>query len=520
MAEGRGRNFFIPTPTGPTPTSPWASSSCPKPNGSPGVQRQLFFPIPPPVTRIVRQCAGKNNWLFSCAFNTNRPFVNIDYSIAIILTLAARKAWIIPFLFLFSVIDLIASSVPQFKTTGNFFALSDFLSIGSFLTVDQLLSVLIVCLVPCFFVNWLLIDNRRIPAFRCGLVFLAANGLMAIGDLLNGSSTLRSSETLWVQQNIAFSASYRISRQFRLDRKHQLTISFNRTESVLQNYLKSNQLEVRRNQTVIQNSTANPNNPRSSPGTHQIVFVIVESLGVLSLDPSREILFGPLLSLTNQYVFERGFVQFSGITIDAEKREFYGLKTTFATDLVLPSKPLTDILVDRGYELFAFHNYYSAMYNRRQSLIEIGFTNVVFLDDLLKANNNIELSGVLLRGATDRAMVSSISSVLTSEKLNRNQFVYWLTLSSHLPVDIKYSSRLKKMQRFENEKYKLLPVPVLHHETILGDTIDNVYKLLSFNPAINCDVIVVGDHAPPFGEDKYKNLYSKNIVPYLIMRHK
>ncbi len=36
MAEGRGRNFFIPTPTGPTPTSPWASSNCPKPNGSPG----------------------------------------------------------------------------------------------------------------------------------------------------------------------------------------------------------------------------------------------------------------------------------------------------------------------------------------------------------------------------------------------------------------------------------------------------------------------------------------------------
>jgi hypothetical protein len=459
-------------------------------------------------------------WFVCLKLNSGRPLVNIDYIIPIIFIITVNRFWAICLLFVFQIIDLLAGSIPELKTVGRALALSDVLSIWNLLPVSKISLVLFVGSIPCLGVSFVLSKNRINNTFGFGLSCVIISALISVGDLLNGSSGIAPTGNLLVDENIAFSGAYRISKRLAINRTKDSVNSLTRTESVLQNYILASPLQSHRTQGLNMNPGRNLRGSPTEKRPHQVLFVLAESLGVLNIDPDRLILFEPLLALTNNFALELGSIKSTGVTIDAEKREFYGLKTSLVTDLKLHRESFLNNFLDAGYELFAFHNYYGAMYDRRQSLMAIGFKNVFFLDDFLVNDPDIELTGFFLRGATDRAIISHIAPVLNSNKSNGDRFVYWLTLSGHLPIDRKYSKLVGEPKRFENKPHQLLPEPVFRHEVIIAGLIDEIYKLISGGTVVNCDVIVVGDHAPPFGDPQFSGLYKNNLVPYLVMRCK
>lgn len=457
-------------------------------------------------------------WYSCLKMNAGRPIVNIDYTIPIIFIITFRRLWAFSFLFLFGLIDIVASSIPEFKTVGRVLVLEDLLNLWNFLSGDQILFVCLVGMIPCFGVRILLLENKEINSVKFSLLFLAFNALLCVGDLLNGSSSLLTRADLLVDQNIAFSASYRISKRVVTSRNKNNDNSLVRVESALQKYIEKTRFPVRKIYNTDTNSRRYLTQFLTNKKAHKVLFIIAESLGVLKVDPDRSTLFSPLLSLTNKYVFDLGSIQSTGVTIDAEKREYFGVGTRFPTSLNLRRESFVNKFLDSDYELFAFHNYYGAMYDRRQSLVEMGFKNLFFLDDFLIVEPNCESTGVLFRGASDRAMADRVSSALTFEGLNRNRFIYWLTLSGHLPVDLKYSKQVGTPQRYNSKIYQQLPESVFRHELIMAGLINNIYDVVTRGSVFNCDVVIVGDHAPPYGDKANRSFYRENLVPYLIMK--
>ena len=251
-------------------------------------------------------------------------------------------------------------------------------------------------------------------------------------------------------------------------------------------------------------------------GERHVLIVMVEAMG----QPVEPALRRRLLDLwarpevRARYDVLAGDTPFYGSTTSGEMRELCGRWSDYSAAMendqpdCLPAR-----LTRRGYQTSAWHSFTGTMFDRTSWYPHIGFGEMRFAADLQQAG--AETCPGVFPGACDRDVPRQIGVAL--KQARQPQFLYWLTVNSHLPVlrseilqtddcasfdatlDIDYPQTCRLLQLFDQTGRALA------HEITAAD----------FPPT---DILIVGDHLPPFFDRQHREQYEPDRVPWVLLR--
>jgi phosphoglycerol transferase MdoB-like AlkP superfamily enzyme len=212
----------------------------------------------------------------------------------------------------------------------------------------------------------------------------------------------------------------------------------------------------------------------------------------------------------------QGTVPFYGSTVAGEARELcaskmgYYLLSASTRDL---KGCLPDVLAGHGYYGIAVHGNAGHMFDRTDWYSHIGFKEQWFKEQLRK--QGLPLCVGAATGICDSSIAGWIGDRLQKHDA-RPEFVYWVTLNSHLPVPV-------PVPIAHVVPCSLLPLPSSQASLCSwAQLVLNVHRSISqlaMSPLARPTVfIVVGDHAPPFGDLSLRRQFSDSVVPYIILR--
>ena len=249
-------------------------------------------------------------------------------------------------------------------------------------------------------------------------------------------------------------------------------------------------------------------------GSHpkKLGLIIVESWGY---PKNKDELWHQLDSLIkNKYleIDEISDVTYTGTTAAAELRELCGINPLGVKILSIPlkfrDKCLPSKLKEDGYHVFSIHAGASNFYNRITWYPQIGLDNNLFFDETKK---NIYGNCYSWQGFCDiKLMPEFIKQLISKEK----SFVYWITLNSHMPYDerdIFFSNKYGCEKFFIEKKSKRC-----NNHIIIKDFFYSLNNALTeFKEDLSgAEIIIVGDHAPPFFEaESRKSFVDGKFVP-------
>ena len=248
-----------------------------------------------------------------------------------------------------------------------------------------------------------------------------------------------------------------------------------------------------------------------------LVLVLVESWGLAGDSLLRNAMVKPYSQpeLLAKYEVLQGSVPFYGATIAGEARELCGNSIGYYL-IRAPASDLKNCLPQRlaklGYDRIAIHGFSRHMYLRSVWYPTIGFQEQWFHEQL-QEQGLPDCNGVFV-GTCDADIAAWIGRRL-SEDSSRPKFIHWMTLNSHLPVPVPSS----------------LPnaAPCLAAEGLQPDSelcswyqlVANVHSSvaqLALDPLARPTVfVIVGDHAPPFGDPSLSDRFSQSVVPYVVL---
>jgi hypothetical protein len=255
------------------------------------------------------------------------------------------------------------------------------------------------------------------------------------------------------------------------------------------------------------------------PGTTRpnFVLILVESWGIANDPKLHDRLTLPYNQpeLLAKYRVLQGTIPFHGATVGGETRELCQ-STAGIEVLKIPADRLKSCLPDTlralGYTTTALHGMDARVFNRINWYPRIGFQQQRFGQDF-RALNLPDCSGAFV-GTCDADIARFLQQSLATPAPNP-QFLYWVTLNSHLPVPI--------------------PPPLAHPATCpIADADPNARSLCSWfqlvanvhtsvaemalaSPARPTIFVIVGDHAPPFNSAALNAQFNQATVPYVIL---
>lgn len=250
---------------------------------------------------------------------------------------------------------------------------------------------------------------------------------------------------------------------------------------------------------------------RGTDGTN-IALVLVESWGQIDDRPAlTRAIVAPLLTrkIAARYDVRLGSIGFRGSTTSAELRELRGLRGSYRDLFNLPRfRCLPDTFHAMGYDVTGMHGFHGDMFDRTSWWPYLGIQRHVFMDDLRRVGN-VRTCGTAFPGVCDEDLIRAAADRLRSS----HQFVYALTLNSHLPLG-----------EVRNVATSLwcgkLPVPLDDERCALAEQWHHVFTALARH-AMRTDVrptqfIIVGDHSPPLLGVANRN-FSARQVPYILL---
>jgi hypothetical protein len=259
---------------------------------------------------------------------------------------------------------------------------------------------------------------------------------------------------------------------------------------------------------------------RMSAVLPNVVLILVESWGRPLDGDMEESLVRPYVDkgLAAKYTIERGTVPFYGPTVAGEARELcgsgigFGLLTASRSELksCLPMR-----MKAMGYRNTAVHGFTARMFSRGQWYGRIGFDEAWFRERL--QGQGLPLCPGPFPGICDAAAAKWIGDRLERDS-DSPQFIYWVTLNSHLPVPI---------PNHVEGAPSCSDVPGAREEPAVCSWYQLVFNVhraaaevalrATGRPTV---FLIVGDHAPPFSAEKLRAQFSDEVVPYVLLKPK
>lgn len=249
-----------------------------------------------------------------------------------------------------------------------------------------------------------------------------------------------------------------------------------------------------------------------------LVVVIVESWGVPSHphDISLDAIIWNTDGLTSRYDVRRGSNIYYGSTTNAELREMCGVWADHLNAKFKGLECLPQALADQGFRTMAYHGFDGKFFNRANWYSQIGFDQQKFASDL--RFEGLRECGGVFPGICDIDIPRIIARDLRSSPSKRN-LIYWLTLNAHLPVspDVVYGTdRCTLGEPSWRAKYPMLCRSYMVHEAVAKA----IFKEISDPSFPEADVLIVGDHMPPFFPRNIRNRFDPTRVPFIYLRNK
>lgn len=250
---------------------------------------------------------------------------------------------------------------------------------------------------------------------------------------------------------------------------------------------------------------------QAHPGRTSML-VVVESMG-LPKDPAlMDWLRGRLVTerLSSRWTVRQSDEVFRGTTTSGELRALCGLQGHYSRlSDSLAAVCLPRILAGQGTASIGIHGFGLRMFDRNQWWPRIGLTPwqwPVRSTTRLPMNCNQAFPGVCDSAVLELAVAQAQPSA---------RFVYALTLDTHLPINSGHARQLSPALK------ALCAARATPNEACLlvrqlGDLLGTLGQLLAESGATPF-VVVVGDHAPPFGEADNRQAFVEDRVPLFVL---
>lgn len=253
-----------------------------------------------------------------------------------------------------------------------------------------------------------------------------------------------------------------------------------------------------------------------APQHQNVVLIVVESWGLAQRQDWRQLLEGPFLTdeMRSRYDVTVGTVPFHGPTVPGEMRELCGVASGVIQRAIdapdVRSRCLPEKMRQAGYSTTMLHGFSGHMFDRQDWVPKMGFQRVLFRAELKDAG--LRQCGGPFDGACDADVANWIGKSLAAEP-DKRHFIYWITLNSHLPVEI------------QKENQELLGCDTPSAPSDDPSTCNLLALLLRANRGIaetalrsnlpDTEFIIAGDHAPPFIYKSRREQFSQAEVPYV-----
>jgi len=173
------------------------------------------------------------------------------------------------------------------------------------------------------------------------------------------------------------------------------------------------------------------------------------------------------------------------------------------------------LLADRGYETRAYHGFVPKFFNRDRWYPLIGFEHTSFKADLER--RGARHCPNVFPGACDRDIPALIAEDIAHS--DGPQFVYWLTLNSHLPVVANRELQTENCRQLGASLDSRFPL-VCRLFAIWDGTAEALARMAARPDFPPTDILVVGDHMPPFTQQKSRLLFDPANVPWFLLRYR
>ena len=322
-------------------------------------------------------------------------------------------------------------------------------------------------------------------------IILALTALLVVADILNGSATTvtMARDAPFTAFNVLGSAGYNLVRAER-DFLHEGAQPLAALEPLPLSY------RVMR--------------AAADEGRDGNLMVLVESLGLPQAPGIRAWTSARFLTpnLRARWSIEESAEDFAGGTVAGELRVLCGLRGHYSRLTVASSWGcLPRRFRGHGENAVAMHGFSSRMFDRGEWWPIAGFGETRF------ASNWVEPETALCPGAFNGICDHGLIAAALRRAARPSQFVYALTINTHLPLPSHPVSReLKELCR-----HHAVPDPACELLQAQGDLLADLAGQMAQSPEVVRQVVVVGDHSPPFSDASNRAVFSPSQVPIWVL---
>lgn len=262
---------------------------------------------------------------------------------------------------------------------------------------------------------------------------------------------------------------------------------------------------------VIQNDIA-----PSRVAARNLVIIVVESWG-LSSDPFDRRLSDRIWDparWSDRYEVTRGRSRYYGSTTNAELRELCAAWSDYNVYDFDQADCLPQKFRAAGFRVEAMHSFNEAFFDRGDWYPKIGFERPLFAKELVAMG--ADQCGGVFAGACDRDIPRLIGQRLR-EAPDTRKFLYWLTLNGHIPVPADRAMGTDNCKlgnaAWRNDYPMLCRSFALQQQ--LADSITAEIMQADFP---DTDILIVGDHMPPFFRRDLRVRFDHEHVPWIMLR--
>lgn len=412
----------------------------------------------------------------------SRYIINFDF--LLILLLSPRRLIIFPIFYglylQFYLLSLIYESHYFFNIVELIYSVKELASYQK----TKIISILI-CIPAVVYLVWILnkytIENNRNLKYKIVYICL----FLMVLDSANGSNRLNLQMAYKYNSNIFSSAVVRLVDQ-QLHRNNSHTEFSN-------DYIESATSKYKAWDSTDKN----------------IVLIIVESMSTFNDDKVFKNLYEDLLRNNNKFQITKGFIPKGyGSTPGAEYRELCQTKASHLYNDNVDYLSCLPNILKFNYEPNSFHGSSKYVFNRNINYKKMGFTESAFLEQL----SNLDKCDGSFPGVCDLSLIMTIQKILKESETPK--FIYFLTLSSHLPVSRMLTTSESNL--CSNLSIAAEACPFFFR---LKDVINGIDRLLNTDTALKTDFIIVGDHPAPLLNSATSKMIDTNNVPYFIFQN-